>query len=110
MAVTRQTSFEIDGTPEDLLEPMVGALADMRCYRFRREGMEVTARTQFSLRSIGEIMTVRLICADAGRTRVDVSSRSVLGTVIFDWGKNNYNLRRFEAAFRARVMQPAKVG
>ncbi|MFN3746110.1 MAG: hypothetical protein ACK4TL_15520 [Hyphomicrobiaceae bacterium] len=110
MAVSRQTSFEIDGRPEDLLEPTVRALADMRCYRFRREGMEVSARTQFSLRSIGEVITVRLSGADDGRTRVDVSSRSVLGTVIFDWGKNSYNLRRFEAAFRARVAQQAKVG
>jgi hypothetical protein len=108
MAVSRQASFEIEGTPEDLLEPMVHALSDMRCYRFRREGMELTARTQLSWRSIGEVMTVHLSGADAGRTRVDVSSRSALGTVIFDWGKNNYNLKRFEAAFRARVTQQAR--
>jgi hypothetical protein len=54
-------------------------------------------------------MTVRLSDADeAGRTRVEAASHSVLRTVIFDWGKNDYNLKRFEAAFRSRIAKQAK--
>lgn len=108
MAINRLTSFEVEGTPEELLEPMVRALADMRCYRFSREGMTVTARTAINWRSIGEVMTVRLSDAGAGRTLVEASSHSALRTVLFDWGKNNHNLKRFEAAFRLRMALQAK--
>jgi hypothetical protein len=103
MAVSRQVSFEVEGTPDDLLAPMVHALNDMRCYKFGRDGYIVTARTTINWRSIGEVMTVRLSDAGAGRTLVEASSHSVLRTVIFDWGKNNYNLKRFEANFRSRI-------
>jgi hypothetical protein len=105
MAVNRQVSFEVEGTPDDVLEPMVRALSDMRCYRFSREGMTVTARTQINWRSIGEFMTVQLSDAGDGRTRVDAASRSALGTTLLDWGKNNANLARLEAIFRARLAQ-----
>src|SRR5262245_44550728 len=109
MAVSRQTSFEVDGKPDDLLMPMVQALSDMRCYKFGRDGLTVTARTPINWRSVGEVMTVRLSDGDgAGRTLVEVSSHSALRTVIFDWGKNDHNLKRFEAAFRTRMAQQAK--
>lgn len=109
MAISRQTSFEIDGRPDDLLMPMVQALSDMRCYKFDRDGLTVTARTPINWRSVGEVMTVRLSDGhEAGRTRVEAASHSVLRTVIFDWGKNNYNLKRFEAIFRKRVENQAK--
>lgn len=108
MAVSRVTSFEVDGTPDDLLEPMVRALSDMRCYKFSRDDLVVTARTPINWRSVGEIMTVRLSDGDFGRTLVEASSHSALRTVIFDWGKNNYNLRRFEALFRARIAERIK--
>jgi hypothetical protein len=109
MAVSRQISFEVDGRPDDLLMPMVQALSDMRCFKFSRDGLTVTARTPINWRSVGEVMTVQLSDGDdAGRTRVEASSRSALRTAIFDWGKNNYNLKRFEAAFRARIAQQAK--
>jgi hypothetical protein len=107
MAVNRETSFTVEGAPDDLLAAMVQALSELRCYRFTRDGMTVTARTPFNWRSIGEIMTVRLSEADAGTTRLDVASHSILGTVIFDWGKNNDNLRRFESAFRKRIAEQA---
>jgi hypothetical protein len=104
MAVSRQTWFEVDGRPDDLLMPMVQALSDMRCYKFGRDGLTVTARTPINWRSVGEVMTVRLSDGDvAGRTRVEAASHSALRTVIFDWGKNNDNLKRFEAAFRKRI-------
>lgn len=109
MAVSRQTSFEVDGRPDDLLMPMVQALSDMRCYKFDRDGLTVTARTPINWRSVGEVMTVRLSDGDdAGRTRVEVASHSALRTVIFDWGRNDYNLKRFEAAFRRRIARQAK--
>ncbi len=109
MAVSRQTSFEVEGRPDDLLMPMVQALSDMRCYKFGRDGLTVTARTPINWRSIGEVMTVRLSDGDAaGWTRIEAASHSALRTVIFDWGKNDYNLRRFEAAFRTRIAQQAK--
>ncbi len=107
MAVSRQTSFEVEGKPDDLLMPMVQALSDMRCYRFSRDGTTVTARTTINWRSIGEVMTARLSDAGAGKTLVEVSSHSALGTVIFDWGKNNDNLKRFETAFRSRMARQA---
>lgn len=116
MAISRQTSFEVDGAADDLLETMVRALSDMRCYRFSRDGLVVTARTPINWRSVGEIMTVRLSPAEESgtlspaRTRVEVSSHSALRTVIFDWGKNAYNLKRFEASFRARLPQQAHTG
>jgi hypothetical protein len=100
MAVSRQMSFEIQGSPDDLLEPAVRALAAMRCYRYSRDGMTVTARTPINWRSVGEVMTVRLVAVGEGRTLVEVSSHSALRTVIFDWGKNNSNLKRYDAAFR----------
>jgi hypothetical protein len=103
MAISRETNFTVDGTPDDLLEPMVRALSDMRCHRFNREGTVVTARTMINWRSVGEVMTVALSDAGHGQTRVDVASRSALRTVILDWGANNSNLRRFEAAFRKRI-------
>jgi len=109
MAVSRQTSFEVEGTPDDLLMPMVQALNDMRCYKFNRDGYIVTARTAINWRSVGEVMTVRLSDANPGRTLVEVASHSALRTVIFDWGKNNDNLKRFETAFRTRMAQQAKV-
>jgi hypothetical protein len=105
MAVSKQTSFEVEGVPDDLLAPMVHALSDMRCYKFGREGLMVTARTPINWRSVGEIMSVRLSEAGVGRTLVEAASHSALRTVIFDWGKNDYNLRRFEAAFHARLAQ-----
>lgn len=108
MAVSRQMSFVAEGTPDEMLEPMVQALSDLRCYKFVRDGDMVTARTPFNWRSIGEVMTVRLSRADAGTTRIDVSSESVLRTVMLDWGKNNDNLRRFEAAFRTRIAGKAR--
>jgi hypothetical protein len=108
MAINRQVSFEVEGTPDEVLESMVRALSDMRCYRFNRDDMTVTARTQLSWRSIGEFMSVQLSEARAGRTRVDAASRSTLGTVLFDWGKNNANLKRFEAIFRARLAMQVK--
>ena len=108
MAVSRQTSFEVEGVPDDLLMPMVQALSDMRCYKFNREGLIVTARTPINWRSIGEVMSVRLSDAAPGRTLVEAASHSALRTVIFDWGKNDYNLKRFEAAFRTRMTQQAK--
>ncbi len=107
MAVSRQMSFVVEGAPDELLEPMVQALSDLSCYKFARDGDTVTARTPFNWRSIGEIMTVRLSHADAGKTQIDVSSESVLGTVMLDWGKNNHNLRRFESAFRKRMADRA---
>lgn len=103
MAISRQISFEVEGTPDDLLEPMVRALSDMRCYRFNRDGLTVTARTPINWRSVGEIMSVRLSPAGADQTCVEASSHSALRTVLFDWGKNNHNLKRFEALFRARM-------
>ena len=109
MAISRETFFTVDGTPDDLLEPMVRALADMRCHRFNRDGMIVTARTMINWRSVGEVMTVALSDAGEGRTRVDAASRSALRTVILDWGANSSNLRRFEAAFRKRVAARAAV-
>lgn len=108
MAVSKQVSFEVDGMPDDLLMPMVQALGDMRCYKFNREGLIVTARTAINWRSVGEIMTVRLSDAGANRTLVEASSHSALRTVLFDWGKNNANLKRFEAIFRARLAQQVK--
>jgi hypothetical protein len=109
MAVSRQVWFEVEGTPDDLLMPMVQALSDMRCYKFGRDGLTVTARTPINWRSVGEIMTVRLSDGDAAdHTRVEVSSHSALRTVIFDWGKNNSNLKRFESAFRTRIAMQAK--
>ena len=109
MAISRQTSFEVDGAADDLLMAMVQALGDMRCYKFNRDGLVVTARTPINWRSVGEIMTVRLSAASDARTRVEVSSHSALRTVIFDWGKNAYNLRRFEVAFRRRIAEPTRV-
>jgi len=108
MAINKQVSFEVEGAPDDLLEPMVRALSDMRCYRFSREGLTVTARTAINWRSVGEVMAVRLSEAGTGRTLVEASSHSALRTVLFDWGKNNYNLKRFEAAFRARLAMQVK--
>ncbi len=108
MAVSRQVSFEIEGVADDLLMPMVQALGDMRCYKFSRDGLIVTARTPINWRSVGEIMSVRLSDAGGGQTLVEVSSHSALRTVIFDWGKNDYNLRRFEAAFRTRLASQVK--
>lgn len=108
MAVSRQVSFEVDGTPDDLLAPMVHALSDMRCYKFGRDGFIVTARTPINWRSVGEVMSVRLSEVGSGRTLVEVSSHSALRTAIFDWGKNDYNLRRFEAAFRTRLASQVK--
>lgn len=108
MAVSKQTSFEVEGVPDDLLMAMVQALGDMRCYRFNRDGLTVTARTPINWRSVGEVMTVRLSPAGGARTLVEVASHSTLRTVIFDWGKNNYNLQRFEAVFRARVADQLK--
>lgn len=108
MAVSKQTSFEVDGKADDLLMPMVQALGDMRCYKFNRDGLIVTARTPINWRSVGEVMTVRLSDTDAAsRTLVEVSSHSALRTVIFDWGKNEHNLRRFEAVFRKRIAERA---
>ena len=103
MAVIRETSFSVDGTPEDLMEPVVRALGDMSCNRFEQSGMCVTARTMFNWRSLGEIMTVALSDAGGGATRVTAESRSKLKTVIFDWGANNANLKRFEKAFMKRI-------
>jgi hypothetical protein len=103
MAISRQMSFEIEGAPDDLLMPMVQALSDMRCYKFNRDDLTVTARTPINWRSVGEVMTVRLSDAGAGRVRVDAASHSALRTVIVDWGANNANLQRFEKAFRKRV-------
>ena len=108
MAVSRQASFEVEGTPDDLLLPMVQALSDMRCFKFNRDGHIVTARTSINWRSIGEVLTVRLSDAGAGQTLVEVSSHSALRTVLFDWGKNNANLKRFEAIFRARLAMQVK--
>ena len=109
MAVSRQTSFEVEGRPDDLLMPMVQALSDMRCYKINREGLTVTARTPINWRSVGEVMTVRLSDADqAGWARIEAASHSALRTVIFDWGKNNDNLKRFEAYFRKRIAMPAR--
>jgi hypothetical protein len=105
MTISKVISFEVEGDADDLLEPMVRALSDMRCYRFSRDGLVVTARTPLNWRSVGEVMTVRLSPAAAGRTLVEASSHSALRTVIFDWGKNNYNLKRFEASFRARMAE-----
>jgi hypothetical protein len=103
MAVVRETSFTVDGTPDELMEQVVRALGDMSCNRFERNGMNVSARTMFNWRSLGEIMTVSLSDAGGGATRVTAESRSKLKTVIFDWGANNANLRRFEKAFMKRV-------
>lgn len=103
MAISRQGSFEVAGEPDDLLMPMVQALSDMRCYNFNRAGLIVTARTPINWRSVGEVLTVRLSDAGHGMALVEISSQSALRTVIFDWGKNNYNLKRFEAAFRQRL-------
>jgi hypothetical protein len=103
MAVRRQASFEVEGAPDDLLMPMVQALSDMRCYKFNRDGLIVTARTPINWRSVGEVMSVRLSDAGRGKTLVEVSSHSVLRTAIFDWGKNLHNLKRFEKAFMMRV-------
>ena len=108
MAVSRQVSFEVSGAPDDLLMPMVQALSDMRCYKFNREGLIVTARTPINWRSVGEVMSVRLSDAGDGMTLVEVSSHSALRTAIFDWGKNNSNLKRFEAAFRRRLVEREK--
>ena len=103
MAVSRQVSFEVEGAADDLLMPMVQALSDMRCYKFNRDGLIVTARTPINWRSVGEVISVRLSDADRGMTLVEVSSHSALRTVIFDWGKNDHNLKRFEIAFRRRM-------
>ena len=107
MAVSKQTSFEVDGKADDLLMPMVQALGDMRCYKFSRYGLIVSARTPINWRRVGDVMTVRLSVADGGtdRTLVEVSSHSALRTVIFDWGKNEHNLRRFEVVFRKRMAE-----
>jgi hypothetical protein len=109
MAVSRQMSFEVEGVPDDLLTPMVQALGDMRCYKFNRDDLTVTARTPINWRSVGEVMTVRLSHAGAGRVRVDTASHSALRTAIFDWGANNANLQRFEKAFRKRIAAQAEV-
>jgi hypothetical protein len=54
-------------------------------------------------------MTVRLSNGNEyGRTRIEAASHSALRTVIFDWGKNDYNLKRFEASFRARIAKQTK--
>jgi hypothetical protein len=103
MAVIRETAFTVDGSPDDLMEHVVRALGDMSCNRFERSGMSVTARTMFNWRSLGEIMTVALNEGGAGATLVTAESRSKLKTVIFDWGANNANLRRFEKAFMNRI-------
>ncbi|MEO8651828.1 MAG: hypothetical protein ABI391_05950, partial [Hyphomicrobiaceae bacterium] len=60
MAIIREMSFTIDGTPEDLMECAVHALGDMSCNRFEHNGFRVTARTMFNWRSLGEVMTVAL--------------------------------------------------
>lgn len=103
MAVTRKGSFEIDGQAESLLEPAVRALVDMRCSRFARDGLTVKARTGWSWRSMGEIMSVTLVPIDDHHARVEVESTSALGTVLLDWGVNAANLRRFEAALKSRI-------
>jgi hypothetical protein len=103
MAVIRETSFTVDGAPGDLMACAVRALGDMSCNRFESNGMTVMARTMFNWRSLGEVMTVALSETGDGATRVSVESRSKMKTVIFDWGANNANLRRFEKAFRTRV-------
>lgn len=106
MAVTREISFEIDRPRDEALELVVRALVDIRCSRFGREDYVVTARTGFSWRSFGEVVSVRLTPRGEGRTRVEASSSSSLSTVIFDWGANASNLRRFEAALHARLAEP----
>ena len=103
MAVIREASYTVDGSPDALMVCAVRALGDMSCHRFETHGMIVTARTRFNWRSLGEVMTVALSEAEAGTTRVSVESRSKMRTVIFDWGANNANLRRFEKAFKTRV-------
>ncbi len=103
MAVIRETSFTVDGTPDHLMECAVRALGDLSCHRFESNGMTVMARTMFNWRSLGEVMTVALCEAGGGATRVSVESRSKMRTVIFDWGANNANIRRFEKAFMTRV-------
>jgi hypothetical protein len=103
MAVIRETSFTVDGSPDDLMACAIRALGDMSCNRFEHSGLHVTARTMFNWRSLGEVMTVALSEVEGGATRVSAESRSKLKTVIFDWGANNANLRRFEKAFMTRV-------
>jgi hypothetical protein len=103
MAVIREKTFTVDGTPEQVMDDAIRSLSDMSCNRFEGSGMVVTARTMFNWRSLGEIMTVTLSEAGGGAMRVTAESRSKLKTVIFDWGANNANLRRFEKAFLTRV-------
>jgi len=68
-----------------------------------RERGRIVAKTAFSWKSSGEIITFSITSGDANHASVEISSRPVMRTALADYGKNAENVERIKSFLRERM-------
>jgi hypothetical protein len=108
----KRSEYVLEGTPKGALEDSLSALAGLGAkvgYFDADEGV-IEASTSVNWRSFGEILTVRVSQIAEGRIRMEVQSDVFQPSVLFDFGANARNLRRFQAGLLQSSSLPTDGG
>jgi hypothetical protein len=94
--VEARRTIELDCGPEEAARRCRAALRHLRqgCELRPEEAApgEILAKTEMTMSSAGEIVTMRLGAREDGGTRVEIHSCPWLDTTMFDWGINARNM------------------
>ena len=85
-------------SPEEVVERSLKALQNMdtNIGSYDVEAGLIEARTAMNWRTFGDVMLVRVSAVDANQTTLIIESDSPLPSVLYDFGSNARNIKRFE--------------
>ncbi len=101
--ILKECELELAMPPDDAFEMCLEVIAALRfsgkpqCDRLKRS---IKFRTKLTKKSWGETMSFLITEIDTNLTKISISSKPLVSTTIFDYGKNEENLHLFTAAIR----------
>lgn len=107
MAARKETTIRAAYSYNVAFEAARAALAAMgaNIQRVDTAGGWLSGTLGITLLSMGEQITVQMRPLSPTETELNVTSESVVGTTVFDWGKNQQNLVHFQGLFAELAAQ-----
>lgn len=98
---TQSATFMVDKTIEQTIEIIENIIPKkINSYKFRYDSEKgfYKATTSATIRSWGEIVTIKLTKIDDFKIQISVLSKSLLKTTLIDYGKSSLNIQKIRLA------------
>ncbi|WP_435353439.1 hypothetical protein [Emticicia sp. SJ17W-69] len=99
---TQSAIFSVDKTIEqtiEIIENIIPQKINSNIFRYDTEQGFYKAKTNATIRSWGEIVTIKLTKMDDYQIQISVLSKSLLKTTLIDYGKSSLNIQKIRLVF-----------